>query len=492
MSKSILFFLCLLLASTLSAQEIEIEGHVLDSERNDLIGAAVRCFDNDSLLVKSTVTDSKGDFTLHVPEGKRVFCLRINYLGYKELTLILNPTEEKLIRLGDITLSENTVQVQEVTVIGKQTVRTEDKTMVYPTREQLRHAYDGYSALTSLMIPGVKANIQNSTPTYLDQEIFFCINGMEATQEEVNNLNPRDIKRVDFYPNGRSDYPEADVVLDYVLKERDYAGSVALNGKEQLNRPYGYGRGTIQYFQKKSEFALSVSDKYTYAKDHNESYTETTYGFPGKTIINTSNELPSRETNNHLSSYFNYIYKDKKQTVYSSFRMNRNMERSDIWTRETFSNMPGIYTRRENKHSLDLQPALRMRYNRVLKNEQRLRVEWYGNRGNNDYKRWYAYHTDDVITSSYSNATDEKSWHTSFKTSYSKTFKNRSSLSVEGYQDFTRTDNRNIREGNASDVYLSRGNTRLYATYDYRIKNRLNLQFRLAEQLSFSRTRNRS
>lgn len=492
MSKSILFFLCLLLASTLSAQEIEIEGHVLDSERNDLIGAAVRCFDNDSLLVKSTVTDSKGDFTLHVPEGKRAFRLRINYLGYKELTLILNPTEEKLIRLGDITLSENTVQVQEVTVIGKQTVRTEDKTMVYPTREQLRHAYDGYSALTSLMIPGVKANMQNSTPTYLDQEIFFCINGMEATQEEVNNLNPRDIKRVDFYPNGRSDYPEADVVLDYVLKERDYAGSVALNGKEQLNRPYGYGRGTIQYFQKKSEFALSVSDKYTHAKDHNESYTETTYGFPGKTIINTSNELPSRETNNHLSSYFNYIYKDKKQTVYSSFRMNRNMEKSDIWTRETFSNMPEIYTRRENKHSLDLQPALRMRYNRVLKNEQRLRVEWYGNRGNNDYKRWYAYHTDDVITSSYSNATDEKSWHTSFKTSYSKTFKNRSSLSVEGYQDFTRTDNRNIREGNASDVYLSRGNTRLYATYDYRIKNRLNLQFRLAEQLSFSRTRNRS
>ena len=127
MSKSILFFLCLLLASTLSAQEIEIEGHVLDSERNDLIGAAVRCFDNDSLLVKSTVTDSKGDFTLHVPEGKRALRLRINYLGYKELTLILNPTEEKLIRLGDITLSENTVQVQEVTVIGKQTVRTEDK-----------------------------------------------------------------------------------------------------------------------------------------------------------------------------------------------------------------------------------------------------------------------------------------------------------------------------------------------------------------------------
>ena len=52
---------------------------------------------------------------------------------------------------------------------------------------------------------------------------------MEASEEEINALNPRDIKRVDFYPNGRPDYPEADVVLDYILKERDYAGAVAFN-----------------------------------------------------------------------------------------------------------------------------------------------------------------------------------------------------------------------------------------------------------------------
>ena len=39
-------------------------------------------------------------------------------------------------------------------------------------------------------------------------------------------------------------------------------------------------------------------------------------------------------------------------------------------------------------------------------------------------------------------------------------------------------------------MFLSQGNTRLYATYNYKIKNKLSLQVRLAEQLSFSRTEN--
>lgn len=477
---------------TLSAQEanIEIVGHLQDEKRYDLIGATIRCYEADSLLVANTTTDSQGNFTLKLPAKRQTHFLRINYIGYKEMTIVLNPTDEKLIRLGDITLSTSAILMQEVTVVGSQTVSTEEKTMVYPTREQMRHAYDGYSALAALMIPGVRAQTFQSAPTYMDQDIFFCINGMEASEEEINALNPRDIKRVDFYPNGRPDYPEADVVLDYILKERDYAGAVAFNGKQQLNRPYGSGRGTAQYFQDKSEFALSVSDKYTHARNHNEDYTVTTYTFPESVVINTTEALPSDENANDLSSYFNYIYKDKQQTFYSSLRMDRTMEEHDTWSRETFSNDTKNYTRQEKTHTLDLLPAVRMRYNRVLKNEQQVRLEWYGNRGTNHYKRWYAYRIDDETTSTYNNATDGKSWHTSFKANYSKTFKNRSSLSVEGYQDFTRTDNQNTREGAASKVFLSQGNTRLYATYNYKIKNKLSLQVRLAEQLSFSRTEN--
>ena len=315
MKRFIPAFLCciFLLTFPLSAQEasIEIEGHLQDEKRYDLIGATIRCYEADSLLIANTTTDSQGNFTLELPAKRQTHLLRIIYIGYKEMTLVLNPTDEKLIRLGDITLSTNAILMQEVTVVGSQTVSTEEKTMVYPTREQMRHAYDGYSALAALMIPGVRTQTFQSVPTYMDQDIFFCINGMEASEEEINTLNPRDIKRVDFYPNGRPDYPEADVVLDYILKERDYAGAVAFNGKQQLNRPYGSGRGTAQYFQDKSEFALSVSDQYTHARNHNEDYTITTYTFPESVVVNTTEALPSDENANDLSSYFNLLLSDK-------------------------------------------------------------------------------------------------------------------------------------------------------------------------------------
>lgn len=105
--------------------------------------------------------------------------------------------------------------------------------MAFPTREQLRHSYDGYSALRALMIPGLEADPRSATITYHRENVLLCIDGREATREEVQNLNPKDIKRVDFYSQGRSDYPEASTILDYILKERDYLGTIALNARHQ-------------------------------------------------------------------------------------------------------------------------------------------------------------------------------------------------------------------------------------------------------------------
>ncbi len=488
--KYIVFFIVIFTTiPSVMAQTIEVEGHVRDSERNDLIGATVCCFTSDTLLVASMITDSKGDFRLKLSGGKQAFRLQIGYLGYKEMTLILNPTEEKLVRLGDITLSRSSALIQEVIVTGNHTVHTAEKTMIYPTREQLRHVYDRNSLLRTMTIPGVSIGIYDQKPTYMGREILFCIDGREATEDEVNNLNPRDIKRIDFYTNGNTDYPKADVVFDYVLKERDYAGTVAVNGQHNLNKPTGSARGTAQYFQGKSEFALSVADSYDCFSNYNsENYTETAYGFPDGTNVNTTQELPSQKNSNNLRSYFNYIYKDKKQSVYSSFRLNQNLRENDVWNSQTFSNTPETYTMQENRHSTGLSPALSFWYECALKNDQRLRMDWYGSYGNNDYKRWYVYRIDDVIASAYDNATDESSWYGRFKINYTKTFKNRSSFNVEANQDFTRTDDRNAREGVVSDVYLNRGNTQLYLTYNYKVKNRLNLRLRLAERLSFSQT----
>ena len=217
--KNNVFLVCMLLFSiSVFGQELKIQGHLIDEEKQDLVAATIRCYLNDTLFVVGGTTNSKGEFELKLPHTEQKYKLLISYLGYKETTLVLNPTKDTLIRLAEITMDKKVVQMQEVTVIAPNRIKNEDKIMAFPTREQLRHSYDGYSALRALMIPGLEADPRSATITYHRENVLLCIDGREATREEVQNLNPKDIKRVDFYSQGRSDYPEASTILDYILK----------------------------------------------------------------------------------------------------------------------------------------------------------------------------------------------------------------------------------------------------------------------------------
>ena len=70
----------------------------------------------------------------------------INYIGYKEHVLHTKGDLGEL-QLGDIVLIEESNKLDEVVVTGRQITRTTDKVLYFPSKEQLRHASDGYKAL---------------------------------------------------------------------------------------------------------------------------------------------------------------------------------------------------------------------------------------------------------------------------------------------------------------------------------------------------------
>lgn len=486
--KKILIILLPFFLSPAFAQEVKVQGHLVGDERQDLEAGTVRCYANDTVLVAGTTTNMKGEFELRLPSNEGKYNLRFNYLGYKETTMTLSPNGEKLIRLGDITLDKQVTQIQEVTVMGSNEIKMEDKTMYYPTREQLRHAYDGYSAVQSLMIPGI--TVGSSSISYFNQKVLLCIDGREATVTEIQNLNSNDIKRVDFYSLGCPDYPEADVLFDYILKERDYLGSVALNANQQLNRPTGNGRGTVQYFEGKSEWAVSVSDQYNHYRQHPESFTETTYLFPNETVVRADKKLPSLSESNNLQAYLNYIYKDKKQMFSSSLRMNRRTSDNDHWTSQQYNNSSTLLTKQEKRNSMDLNPALQLYYSRDLPRRQKLKLGLYGSHGNNQYDRWYEQREGEMPISNYSNGTKENSWYGNIDINYSKIFKNNSTLTLTANQKFTHTVDLNTKMEEVSELSLKQSSTWLAILYNYKIKKQLNLQLKLAEEVSYTQISN--
>lgn len=86
----------------------------------------------------------------------------------------MNPTKETLIRLGEITMDKKVVQMQEVTVLAPNRINTEDKIMAFPTREQLRHSYDGYSALRALMFRGWKLTLEVQLSLIIEKT-YYCV-----------------------------------------------------------------------------------------------------------------------------------------------------------------------------------------------------------------------------------------------------------------------------------------------------------------------------
>ena len=122
MHKFILSLIAFLFAATLGAQNIQIEGSVVDdSNGNPLPGAAVIVLRmSDSTIVKGISTDFNGKFVItEIPTG--MYRLKVQYLGYKEIKRPLRLEANK--NLGEIRMAINAEVLKTAEIEGTQ-IRT--------------------------------------------------------------------------------------------------------------------------------------------------------------------------------------------------------------------------------------------------------------------------------------------------------------------------------------------------------------------------------
>jgi len=109
--KGVFFFVCLIVASSLNAQSIRVEGYVLDANTKEPIPFVNLSFLN---TLKGTSTDESGHFFIDIPEVLLEKDVHISSLGYEEKVLkgkILSETtniylDEESFELDEVVLSE--------------------------------------------------------------------------------------------------------------------------------------------------------------------------------------------------------------------------------------------------------------------------------------------------------------------------------------------------------------------------------------------------
>ncbi len=205
MKKGILSALMLLFTAVMAySQDITVKGTVLSRlDDEPLIGATVLCEVNKA----GTATDIDGNFTLTVPEGSAI---KVSYVGYQPVEVIATPKMT-------IYLDEDAGLLDEVVVVGYQTVRKADLTgavAVMNMKEPLSENSGNIMSSMAGKLPGVNVvsnpqpgetgsiRVRGMSTANSSNDPLYIIDGVPT--DNINMINPSDIETMQVLKDAAS------------------------------------------------------------------------------------------------------------------------------------------------------------------------------------------------------------------------------------------------------------------------------------------------
>lgn len=220
----ILFSVFLFSSFQVFAQEtVEISGQVKDEKtKENLPYCKVIALDDNDSIIRGGITDEKGFFKLPLAPGQ--YTLVIRFYGYENDTVQTGSFQEDTF-LGVFKLKQSAINIEEVKVEASSHIDMLDKDIQIITDEQK----NGSTATKDVLdkITGISYDDYAGTlKVDNDANIMILVNGVEKSQEYVQNLDPERLIRVETIrdPGGRYGLEGYTAILNVVLK-RDYQGS---------------------------------------------------------------------------------------------------------------------------------------------------------------------------------------------------------------------------------------------------------------------------
>jgi len=263
MVRNALFILCSVSFYRLSAQ-VTVGGRITDEQKQPIEYAEVSMKNiNDTLKMKTTVTDKMGNFSLSIPKG--AYLLSVDYLGQtllkKKVSLAAN------VNLGTLKVKIAN-QIGKVTVTGKKPLieRKIDR-LVFNVENSV--SASGGDALDALKVtPGLR--VQNEQITMIGKsslrvmvdDRIVHLSGEDLTNY-LQSLSADDIKSIEVITTPPAKY-EAEGnsgLVNIVLKKvKANSWSTSLRAAyRQRTYPMGSGGGSFNFQKKKLTFSSSIN-----------------------------------------------------------------------------------------------------------------------------------------------------------------------------------------------------------------------------------------
>ena len=255
-NKGMLLFLFILIPSFGNAQEQTYHGHVFDTEGLPLEFANVVALSlPDSVVIKGTVTDNKGAFTLSLDSSIKQLLFKVSLVGYP--TTFSTPD-----KIDSITLPTSSVQLAEVVVKGnKKAFSMKDNKLVCNVAGTVlsseNHVNDLLGKLPGFYMQGDQLKSINQG------SIMYFLNNRPATVQEIARLDVKTIKHIEIDRHPSSRYSgEVGCVVAIHTNSLLEGISAFLRSYSRVNHRLTQGvDGEIRYRYKR--FSITLGADYT-------------------------------------------------------------------------------------------------------------------------------------------------------------------------------------------------------------------------------------
>ena len=164
-------------------------------------------------------------------------------------------------------------ELHEVVIEAPKVIRKADMDVYHPSKSAVENSKNGMQLLTNLMIPTLNVSDVMGKITASGQAVQVRINGRKATIEEVKNILPETIKRVEWIDDPGLRYGGASYVLNIIVANPTLGGSLMTEGRQAVSEKWGDYRADAKFNIGRSQWNVGAYYKLSEDIDVHREYT---------------------------------------------------------------------------------------------------------------------------------------------------------------------------------------------------------------------------
>ncbi len=450
--------LLLTLFSFSSIQARTISAIVLSDSDSTAIAGANCKITYEGKFVGGSSTDADGRLSINTDKTTPL-TLEVSMSGFEPTSVMIKEGATD-INLGTLYLNQG-VTLDEVTVAATKTVYSKGRTIVYPSQADVKASATSLRLFQKLPFPGLEANPINRTLSIDGGAPYILINGVPATMDDVNALQPKEIEKIEYSRLTPARYADKgnSGFISIILKKRNDGGSINAWGRSAIMTAFVDANIQASYHQGPSQFTLSYVPSW---RNYQKVYDKTTGSYIGDDF-----RFDLESTDRNPFNYFNqnmrlkYDYSPDLKTLFSAtFRAHPSSNKGTKLA-HTFDSALGEYDSDNFSKGHSFAPSLDLFFRKDFNEKNSIEAQVVGTLSSDYYRRSNNYIFSDHTEDSYDVDVDSRRRSLISEISYNHSFSSNTSLSA-GYQN-TVSRSTNTYKSSDYEPVLSENNNYVYA-----------------------------